>query len=311
MHADIRWSPPADRKAGKTILQSTLATLTWILVLGLSGVEAVVNCAGTLQNAPGESTTAVHHSGAANLFKACAAMGVRKVIHFSAMGVDRETPSEFSRSKLAGDQSSCSATWTGSSCALRCDRTISLRSECPDTWAGALSRSSRSCPKRGRLQVVWLEDVVATVEHASRPIGRPAGHRVAGLTVTHSKSWSRVFAHGCAGRAVRSSGCPCRLARPDLFGAAIGLRCWVGARPCAATRKRKWYAARYRATRPARCPSTRQMCSRRADQRTRVCAGKMVCHALLPQAAGLWRSCPFWLSTAFVSLGPGWGYGIG
>jgi len=70
----------------------------------LSGVDAVVNCAGLLQDGPGESTRGVHAAGAAALFRACERAGVRRVVHLSDVGVDRETPTEFSRTKLTGDQ---------------------------------------------------------------------------------------------------------------------------------------------------------------------------------------------------------------
>jgi uncharacterized protein YbjT (DUF2867 family) len=70
----------------------------------LVGVDAVVNCAGLLQDSPGQSTWGVHAKGIAALFAACETAGVRRVIHLSAIGVDREQPSEFSRSKLAGDE---------------------------------------------------------------------------------------------------------------------------------------------------------------------------------------------------------------
>jgi uncharacterized protein YbjT (DUF2867 family) len=70
----------------------------------LSGIDAVVNCAGVLQDAPGVSTAEVHATAASSLFHACNRAGVRRVVHLSAIGVDRETPSEFSRTKLAGDE---------------------------------------------------------------------------------------------------------------------------------------------------------------------------------------------------------------
>src|SRR5206468_12737819 len=70
----------------------------------LDGVEAVVNCAGVLQDSPKDSTSMVHHQGIANLFAACEQLKVRRVIHFSAIGVDRETPSAFSKTKLSGDK---------------------------------------------------------------------------------------------------------------------------------------------------------------------------------------------------------------
>src|SRR3954468_17995131 len=47
----------------------------------LTGVDAVVNCAGILQNAPGESTQGVHERGVQVLLDACQTAGVKKVIH--------------------------------------------------------------------------------------------------------------------------------------------------------------------------------------------------------------------------------------
>ncbi|MFL5236172.1 MAG: NAD(P)H-binding protein, partial [Rhizomicrobium sp.] len=70
----------------------------------LDGVEAVVNCAGVLQDSPKDSTSMVHHQGIANLFAACEQLKIRRVIHFSAIGVDRQTPSAFSETKLSGDK---------------------------------------------------------------------------------------------------------------------------------------------------------------------------------------------------------------
>src|SRR5262249_5063218 len=69
----------------------------------LRGVDSIVNCAGVLQDGYRESTHAVHHRGPVALFEACERAGVRRVVHFSAIGVDTEQPTEFSRSKAAGD----------------------------------------------------------------------------------------------------------------------------------------------------------------------------------------------------------------
>lgn len=55
----------------------------------LEGIEAVVNCAGVLQDAPGDSTRTVHADAAAALFRACERARVRRVVHISAAGVDR------------------------------------------------------------------------------------------------------------------------------------------------------------------------------------------------------------------------------
>jgi uncharacterized protein YbjT (DUF2867 family) len=53
----------------------------------LNGMDAVVNCAGVLQDSPGESTSMVHHRGVDSLFAACEQLKIRRVIHFSAIGV--------------------------------------------------------------------------------------------------------------------------------------------------------------------------------------------------------------------------------
>ena len=70
----------------------------------LAGIDAVVNCAGVLQDSPRDSTAGVHAEGAAALFAACEQAGVRRVVQISAIGVDRGAATAFARSKLAGDE---------------------------------------------------------------------------------------------------------------------------------------------------------------------------------------------------------------
>jgi uncharacterized protein YbjT (DUF2867 family) len=135
----------------------------------LRGVDAVVNCAGVLQDSPWESTAGVHINGIGALFKACEAAGVRRVIHFSAIGVDRETPTEFSRTKLAGDAvlTSCDLDWVILRPAVVIGRAA--------YGASALMRGLAALPVAplmpgtGDLQLVHLDDVVETVMHFLRP----------------------------------------------------------------------------------------------------------------------------------------------
>jgi uncharacterized protein YbjT (DUF2867 family) len=70
----------------------------------LAGIDAVVNCAGVLQDNPRDSTAGVHVAGAAALFAACEQAGVRRIVHVSALGVDRGATTAFAHSKLLGDQ---------------------------------------------------------------------------------------------------------------------------------------------------------------------------------------------------------------
>ena len=133
----------------------------WLPHLG--GVDAVVNCAGVLQDGPGDSTAGVHRDGIAALFQACEKAGVRRILHLSAIGVDRDAPTEFSRSKIEGDRALMQRDldWV----VLRPSVVLG-----PAAYGGsALFRGLAALPwlpvmpETGPLQVVQLEDVVATV----------------------------------------------------------------------------------------------------------------------------------------------------
>jgi uncharacterized protein YbjT (DUF2867 family) len=135
----------------------------------LRGVDAVVNCVGVLQQGPHDSPDAVHAAAPAALFKACEQAGIRKVIHFSAIGVERDQPSAFSASKLAGDEAlaTLDLDWV----ILRPSVVLGR----PAFGASALIRGLAalpilpSMPDTGRLQVVQLDDVISTVMFFLQP----------------------------------------------------------------------------------------------------------------------------------------------
>src|SRR3954452_14021724 len=129
----------------------------------LAAIDAVVNCAGVLQDSPIDSTRGVHADGVGALFAACERAGIRRVVHLSAIGVDRETPSEFSRTKREGDEA-----------LMRRDLDwVILRPSVvlgPAAYGGsALFRGLAALPvlpvmpDTGPLQIVQLDEVVATV----------------------------------------------------------------------------------------------------------------------------------------------------
>ncbi|HEX6259109.1 MAG TPA: NAD(P)H-binding protein, partial [Woeseiaceae bacterium] len=68
------------------------------------GVDAVVNCAGVLQDGRGDSTRGVHVDAVDALYRACEEAGVRRVVHLSAIGADRESLSAFSATKKQGEE---------------------------------------------------------------------------------------------------------------------------------------------------------------------------------------------------------------
>ncbi|MCA1452724.1 SDR family oxidoreductase [Bradyrhizobium sp. BRP22] len=133
----------------------------WLPVL--KDIDAVVSCAGVLQDSGREDTEGVHATGIGVLFDACEKSGVRRVIHFSAIGVDRAQPSRFSSTKYEGDRRLM---------ATKLDWVILRPSVVlghPAFGASALIRSLASLPwlpmmpDTQPLQVVKLDDVVDTV----------------------------------------------------------------------------------------------------------------------------------------------------
>ena len=69
----------------------------------LQGADAVINCAGALQDGPRDDLAAVHVAATSALAKACAAAGVRRFVMISAVGVERAV-SPFERTKLAAEE---------------------------------------------------------------------------------------------------------------------------------------------------------------------------------------------------------------
>ncbi|KXF76589.1 nucleoside-diphosphate sugar epimerase [Paramesorhizobium deserti] len=129
----------------------------------LHGIEAVVNCVGVLQNSPREDTEGVHVSGASALFLACEELSIRRVIQFSAIGVDRGHVSAFSETKLRGDMALMERDldWVILRPAVVLGQAV--------FGASALFRGLAALPvlpvtkDTGDLQVVQLDDVTATV----------------------------------------------------------------------------------------------------------------------------------------------------
>ncbi|MBI2260991.1 MAG: SDR family oxidoreductase [Caulobacterales bacterium] len=69
----------------------------------LDGVDAVVNCVGVLQDGGRDSTAIAHVSGPRALIAACEALGVRRVVHLSAVGAEAEAGTAYGRSKAQGE----------------------------------------------------------------------------------------------------------------------------------------------------------------------------------------------------------------
>jgi uncharacterized protein YbjT (DUF2867 family) len=277
----------------------------------LRGVGAVVNCAGTLQDAPGESTRGVHQIGVQALFAACEAAGVRRVIHFSAAGVDRQTTA-FSQSKLAGDRALMGRDldWL----ILRPSVVIGR-----NAYGGsALIRGLAALPllpmvaNTGPLQLVHLDDIVETVARCVRP--ESPARQV--LELVGPRQWSfhdavQLIRRWLRWDRARSFVVPDLLARGlYVLGDAASLLGW---RPPVRTTARAEIAngatgdngAWQRVTGIMPRDIERALAHEPASVQERWFAGL---YLLKPMVFGVFGL--FWITTGIISLGPGWEIGM-
>jgi uncharacterized protein YbjT (DUF2867 family) len=140
----------------------------------LDGVEAVVNCAGALQDSPRDDLQAVHVDGMWSLVKACSAAGVRRFVQISAAGVERGE-GRFGRTKRDADEALATSDldWI----ILRPGLVLA-----PAAYGGsALLRGLAAFPGLipvlhgvSRVQTVSVDDVAEAV---SRALHSPTAHR--------------------------------------------------------------------------------------------------------------------------------------
>jgi uncharacterized protein YbjT (DUF2867 family) len=69
----------------------------------LSGIDAVVNCAGAFQQSLRDDLAAVHITAPLALFAACQDLGIKRVVQVSAMGAGEQGASAFSKTKGHAD----------------------------------------------------------------------------------------------------------------------------------------------------------------------------------------------------------------
>ncbi|HEY9268464.1 MAG TPA: complex I NDUFA9 subunit family protein [Methylotenera sp.] len=73
------------------------------LAAALTGADAVVNLIGILHQAGRTSFDAMHHQLPARLAKICVAAGIQRLLQMSSLQADKTAPSEYLRSKAAGE----------------------------------------------------------------------------------------------------------------------------------------------------------------------------------------------------------------
>jgi len=73
------------------------------LAAALKGADAVINLIGILHQDSRTSFDAIHHQLPARLAKICDASGIKRLLQMSSLQADSDAPSEYLRSKAAGE----------------------------------------------------------------------------------------------------------------------------------------------------------------------------------------------------------------
>lgn len=71
----------------------------------LRGADAVINLIGILHQSHHTSFNTMHHQLPAQLAKICADLGIKRLLHMSSLRADKNAPSQYLRSKAAGETS--------------------------------------------------------------------------------------------------------------------------------------------------------------------------------------------------------------
>lgn len=140
----------------------------------LDRIDAVVNCAGALQDSPRDNLCGVHLKGVERLLAACAIAGVGRFVHISAAGLVEAEAMAFGRTKLAAEGviEASGLDWV----ILRPGLVIA-----PAAYGGtALLRGLAAFPlviptayATSLVQVVSVEDVASAVERSLGPDASP------------------------------------------------------------------------------------------------------------------------------------------
>lgn len=171
-----RGGGPAERRVAadrwvRLDLRDATAPEAWLP--HLAGIDAVVNCAGVLQAGSRDSPARVHRDMPLALWSACESAGVRRVVHISALGIDRGGITDFSRTKRGGDEAleSSALEWA----ILRPSVVVGRAAY----GGSALFRGLAALPvlpvpsEAGPVDVVQLDDVAETVARLLAP-GAPS-----------------------------------------------------------------------------------------------------------------------------------------
>ena len=139
----------------------------------VEGCDAVVNLVAILQGSP-QAFEQAHVTLPSKLAQACRQAGVTRVVHVSALGVDAQAPSNYLRSKAAGE---AALQGLGSALTiLRPSVIFGARDRFLNTFAQlqALAPFVPLAGSNATFQPVWVEDVARALVHSLlQPVQTP------------------------------------------------------------------------------------------------------------------------------------------
>lgn len=277
----------------------------------LQGVDAVVNCAGVLQDGGTDSTAAVHRAGPGALFAACEAAGVRRVVQISALGAGPDAATAFLRSKGDGDRDLMTRDldWV----VLRPSVVVGRAAY----GGSALFRALAALPIRpriadtGDLQIVQVDDLAETVAILLRP---DAPSRVV-LDVAGPERLSFDEVIGAYRRWLGFAPAihvPAGPLIPILF--RLGdLAGWLGWRPPVRTTARRELAAGSTASPETWITVTGirpKSLTAALEAEPASVQERWFANLYLLKAAAFVILAGFWIATGLITLGPAWTAGV-
>lgn len=129
----------------------------------LEGSDAVINLIGILHQRKSFDFETMHHQLPDQLAKACVDLGIRRLLHMSSLRADKDAPSQYLRSKAAGENALLSY-------ADKLDITIFKPSVIfgrGDSFTNLFAKLIRYSPvillakPDAQFQPIWVEDVVS------------------------------------------------------------------------------------------------------------------------------------------------------
>ncbi|WP_285674072.1 complex I NDUFA9 subunit family protein [Paralimibaculum aggregatum] len=149
----------------------------------VAGAQVVINCVGVLFESGKNSFAATQAEGAARVARLAAAAGATRIVQISAIGADPESPSEYARSKAAGEAAVREA--MANATILR--PSIIFGTE--DQFFNRFAKMARLMPVlpivggATRFQPVWVQDVAEATMRVATGGAQPGVYELGGPNI--------------------------------------------------------------------------------------------------------------------------------